>query len=69
MIREPDRYSLDRALGIRLPAWVGPLGLVGIILTVLYAELQDEESSEQDEAQEGAQEGSQDEAREELAGP
>ena len=69
MIREPDRYSLDRALGIRLPAWVGPLGLVGIILTVLYAELQDEESSEQEEAQEGAQEGSQDEAREELAGP
>jgi putative oxidoreductase len=69
MIREPDRYSLDRILGIRLPGWVGPLGLVGIILTVLYAELQDEESSEQDEAQEGAQEGSQDEAREELAGP
>ena len=25
MIREPDRYSLDRLLGIRLPAWVGLL--------------------------------------------
>ena len=66
MIREPDRYSLDRVLGIRLPAWVGPLGLVGVILTVLYAEL---ESDEPPAEQEGAQEGAQDEAREELAGP
>ncbi len=67
MIREPDRYSLDRVLGIRLPVWVGPLGLVGIILTVLYAELEsDEPRAEQEEAQE---EGAQDEAREELAGP
>jgi putative oxidoreductase len=68
MIREPDRYSLDRILGIRLPAWVGPLGLVGIILTVLYTELEaDEAPAEQEE---GAQEeGAQDEAREELAGP
>ena len=61
MIREPDRYSLDRVLGIRLPAWVGPLGLVGIILTVLYTELEVDEPPEQEEAQ--------DEAREELAGP
>jgi putative oxidoreductase len=67
MIREPDRYSLDRILGIRLPAWVGPLGLVGIILTVLFAEqLEAAEPPQQEEAQE---EGSQDEAREELAGP
>jgi putative oxidoreductase len=67
MIREPDRYSLDRVLGIRLPAWVGPLGLVGVILTVLYAELEaDEPPAEQEGAQE---EGAQDEAREELAGP
>jgi putative oxidoreductase len=67
MIREPDRYSLDRILGIRLPRWVGPLGLVGIILTVLYAEVEtDEPPAEQEEVQE---EGSQDEAREELAGP
>src|SRR5215207_4990027 len=67
MIREPDRYSLDRALGIRLPRWVGPLGLVGIILTVLYTELEtDEPPAEQEEVQE---EGTQDEAREELAGP
>jgi putative oxidoreductase len=67
MIREPDRYSLDQILGIRLPAWVGPLGLVGIILTVLYTELEaDEPPAEQEEVQE---EGAQDEAREELAGP
>jgi putative oxidoreductase len=65
MVREPDRYSLDRVLGIRLPAWVGPVGLVGIILTVLYAGVEAEEPPEQEEAQEGAQ----DEAREELAGP
>jgi putative oxidoreductase len=65
MIREPDGYSLDRLLGIRLPAWVGPVGLVGIILTVLYAELEAEETPEQEDEQEGAQ----DEAREDLAGP
>ena len=69
MIREPDRYSLDRVLGIRLPAWVGPLGLVGIMLTVLYTELEADEApaEQQQEAQE--EEGDQDEAREELAGP
>jgi len=61
MIREPDSFSLDRVLGIRLPAWVGPVGLVGIILTVLYSELESDEEDEQDEAQ--------DETREELAGP
>jgi putative oxidoreductase len=65
MIREPDGYSLDRVLGIRLPGWVGPLGLVGIILTVLYAELEADKPPEQEEAQ---GEGTEDEAREELAG-
>ena len=72
MIREPDRYSLDRVLGIRLPAWVGPLGLVGIILTVLYTELEADEPPEQEEEaqeEEAQEEGDQDEAREELAGP
>jgi putative oxidoreductase len=63
MIREPDRYSLDRALGIRLPAWIGPLGLVAILLTVLYAGGADDEPSGQGD------EGAEDEAREELAGP
>ncbi len=68
MIREPDRYSLDQILGIRLPRWVGPLGLVGIILTVLYTEVEtDEIPAEHEEVQE--EKGTQDEAREELAGP
>jgi putative oxidoreductase len=67
MIREPDRYSLDRLLGIRLPRWVGPVGLVGIILVVLYSELEAEEAPEQEEGHE--EEGDQEEAREELAGP
>jgi putative oxidoreductase len=61
MIREPDIFSLDSVLGSRLPGWVGPVGLVGIMLTVLYSELEGEEASEQD--------GSQEEAREEVAGP
>jgi putative oxidoreductase len=61
MIREPDAFSLDRVLGLRLPAWVGPVGLVAIILTVLFSEL---ESDEADET-----EGAQEETREELAGP
>ena len=63
MIREPDKYSLDRALGIRLPAWVAPVGLVGIILVVLYAGVGDEEPQQQQQEEE-----EQDEAREELAG-
>src|SRR5919112_1356439 len=66
MIREPDGYSLDRALGIHLPRWVGPVGLVGIILTVIYSELEGEEAPDQEQAPE---EEAQDEAREDLAGP
>ena len=71
MIREPDAYSLDRVLGIRLPRWVGPVGLVGIILTVLYSELGAEEATEQEQAHDEAheEEEARDEAREELAGP
>jgi putative oxidoreductase len=61
MIREPDKYSLDRVLGIRLPTWVGPLGLAGILLTVRYTGIGTEEPQHQEE-------GAQDEAREELAG-
>jgi putative oxidoreductase len=70
MIREPNRYSLDRLLGIRLPRWVGLVGLVGLILTVLYSERGAEEEPEQEQAYEEAhEEEAQDEAREELAGP
>ena len=63
MLREPDKYSLDRFLGIRLPSWVGPLGLAGILLTVRYTGVGTEEQQEEEE-----EEGAQDQAREELAG-
>jgi putative oxidoreductase len=66
MIREPDKYSLDRVLGIRLPTWLGPLGLAGILLTVRYTGVGTEEQQQQQQQQE--EEGAQDEAREELAG-
>jgi putative oxidoreductase len=70
MIREPDAFSLDRLLGIRLPAWIGPVGLLGILLTLLYTELGAEEAPEQEQAHEEAhEEEARDEAREELAGP
>src|ERR687890_767773 len=66
MIREPDAFSLDRVLGLRLPRWIGPVGLVGIILTVLYAEREPDEAADEEEVE---QAGDQDAAREELAGP
>ncbi len=37
LLTGPGKYSLDRTLGVRLPAWIAPLGLLVIILTVLYA--------------------------------
>ena len=58
MLGGPGRYSLDRALGIRLPAWIAPLGLVVIVLTVLYGRRGGSDETPQQ----------QDEAREELAG-
>jgi putative oxidoreductase len=56
ILNGPGKYSLDRALGIRLPGWLAPLGLVGILITVLYHGVG--APSQPDE----------DEAREELAG-
>ena len=52
MINGPGKYSLDRALGIHLPRWIGPLGLVAVLLTVLYASNMNEEASDEDEARE-----------------
>ena len=69
MIREPDRYSLDRLVGIRLPRWVGLVGLVVVILVVLYSERGTEEEPGQEQAHEEAHEEAEDEAREDLAGP
>src|SRR5215210_2556852 len=53
ILNGPGKYSLDRALGLSLPRWLAPLGLVAIILTVMYANA-DTEEPEQDEAREGA---------------
>jgi putative oxidoreductase len=52
----PGKYSLDRALGTRLPGWLAPLGLAIIILTVLYGpspEEQPAEASAEEDAREG----------------
>lgn len=59
ILNGPGKYSLDRALGIKLPSWLAPLGLVAVILTVLYAGIGS-----------GAQppEENQEAAREDLAG-
>src|SRR5215208_6018300 len=62
MIREPDGYSLDRVFGTRLPRWVGPVGLVGVMLTVLYSELGAEEAPEQEQAHDEAHGEDQEEA-------
>ncbi len=55
MLGGPDKYSLDRALGIRLPGWLAPLGLA-IIFTVLYGPSPDEQPAEAP-AEEDAREG------------
>ena len=53
ILNGPGKWSLDRALRLRLPGWLAPLGLVMIILTVVYAGPGSDEP-EQDEAREGA---------------
>jgi len=53
ILNGPGKWSLDRALGLRLPRWLAPLGLVMVILTVIYAGSGNDESA-QDEAREGA---------------
>ena len=52
MLNGPGKYSLDRALGIRLPSWLAPLGLVGVLITVLYAGIGAPSAPEEDEARE-----------------
>jgi putative oxidoreductase len=52
LLNGPGKISLDRALGIRLPRWLAPLGLVGILLTVLYTGVGTEEPPGEDEARE-----------------
>jgi putative oxidoreductase len=52
MLNGPGKYSLDRALGIRLPGWMAPLGLVGVLITVLYTGIGAPSAPEEDEARE-----------------
>ncbi len=52
ILNGPGKYSLDRALGIRLPGWLAPLGLAGILLTVLYAGVGAPSAPEEDQARE-----------------
>ncbi len=37
LLNGPGKFSLDRALGIRLPGWIAPVGFALALLTVLYA--------------------------------
>ncbi len=46
------KYSLDRAFGIRIPGWLAPLALLGILITVYYAESIGEAPPEEEEARE-----------------
>ena len=55
MLAGPGKYSLDRALGIRLPRWIALLGLVVISIMVAFA------AKMEPPTQEGAEQ-----AREEL---
>ena len=52
MLNGPGKYSLDRALGIRLPGWLAPLGLAGILLAVIYGGVGAPAPPEEDEARE-----------------
>ncbi len=52
MLNGPGKYALDRVLGIRLPGWVAPLGLVGVLIMVLYAGIGTPSASEEDKARE-----------------
>lgn len=56
MVGGPGRWSLDRAFGVRLPAWIAPVGLVLVVLTLIYAGVgapEPEQGGDQDEAREG----------------
>lgn len=58
MLSGPGKYSVDRALGTRLPAWIGVVGLVAVVLAVMYAPQSgapaDEGGAPEERAREGA---------------
>ncbi len=43
----PGRYSADRALGIRLPDWIGPLGILLALYTVTATTSEDGSADEE----------------------
>ena len=55
MVAGPGKYSLDRALGIRLPRWIALLGLVVIAITV-YVGAKMEPPPQQESAEEAREE-------------
>ncbi|MBX6763489.1 MAG: DoxX family protein [Rubrobacteraceae bacterium] len=50
MLSGPGRYSLDRLFGIRLPGWVGPVGLV-VALAIVAKAVQESEEQAQEEGE------------------
>ena len=54
VVNGPGKWSLDRALGIRLPLLLVPVGLVVVVLSLIYAGRGGETEAAQDEAREGA---------------
>ena len=54
VVNGPGKWSLDRALGIRLPLLLVPVGLVVVVLPLIYAGRGGETEPAQDEAREGA---------------
>jgi putative oxidoreductase len=51
MLAGPGKYSLDRALGIRVPRWIALLALVALVIAVAFA-AKTEPPPQQDEARE-----------------
>jgi putative oxidoreductase len=56
LLTGPGRYSLDRALGIRLPRWIALFGLVAIAITVAYGAQEEEPPAQEEESAEQARE-------------
>lgn len=53
----PGKYSVDHALGINLPRWIGPLGILLALYTVTATTAEDHDSVPPEESvQEGASE-------------
>jgi putative oxidoreductase len=56
MLAGPGKYSLDRALGIRLPRWVALLGLAVIAITVYFGAQMEPPAQEEESPEEAREE-------------